>query len=58
MPMFLKHHNHYVGIALSIYWIKYPPPKVGDVVEGGNGKIYASQEDMDRFIKNAFATWR
>ena len=36
-----------VGIALSIYWIKYPPPKVGEVVEGENGKIYASQEDME-----------
>ena len=36
-----------VGIALSIYWIKYLPPKVGEVVEGENGKIYASQEDME-----------
>ena len=36
-----------IGIGLSIYWIKYPPPKVGDVVEGENGKIYASQDDME-----------
>lgn len=35
-----------IGIALSIYWLKHPPPNVGDVVEGENGKIYASQDEM------------
>eukprot|EP00943_MAST-04B_sp_MAST-4B-sp1_P002154 g2154.t1 len=35
------------GILLSIYWLKYPPPKVGTVIYDKNGRIYESTEEME-----------
>jgi nitrate/nitrite transporter NarK len=35
------------GILLCVYWLKYPPPKVGAVIWGKDGGIYESMEEME-----------